>query len=250
MKYFLIVLSLFIGIQSFGQSSQKKYKYIIVPLQYGFNSEPNQYQLNILTRVMLQSEGFEVYMSEGEEIPDYVDNNQCSFLKANVKKDKGLFQTNLRFQLINCYGKVIYESAGSSRKKDYGDAYKEALGHAMTVFQSESSKFLKLDNGEEDTSEVLVEEIKVTPKSFEELATIYMLNNTQYWMLKSDKNFVIYSDKGETVFATLSYADKGTYSYDSESIDGAAYFTPEGNLVVEYLAKKKDAVQELMFERQ
>lgn len=249
MKNYLILFSVLFCLIASGQSS-KKYKTVIVPVQYGFTSEPNQFQLNVLTRVMLKEEGFEVYMSEGETIPSDIANNPCASLKADVKKDSGLFASNLRFQLFNCYGNLVYESTGSSREKAYRDAYKAALKEAITKFQMESYKYVDLRLGNEKQTTVEVEQLEETPKSFEDLATVYDFEGKPFWMVKQDKDYVIYEDMGETVWATLKYADKGTYSYDSELIDGAAYFTPEGNLIVEYLAKDKDAVQELVFKKQ
>jgi hypothetical protein len=195
---------------------------------------------------MLQEEGFEVYMNEGEEIPKEVAENQCLALKAKVIKDKGLFTTNLRFQLINCYGNVVFESAGTSREKAFKDAYKEALKEAITEFQSVSYKYVQR-NTEATTSSIEVSEDKDLP--FEERASLYTNSEKTFWLLKEKEDYILYLDKGETVFATLKFADKGTYAYDSEDIDGAAYFTADGNLVVEYLAKNKDAVQKLVYQR-
>jgi len=247
MKQFFIVFFISITVFSFAQNSQKKYKYAIVPVQYIFTSEPNQFQINVLTRVLLQNEGFEVYMNEGEELPQKLAENKCYALKANVIKDKGLFTTNLRFQLFNCYGNLVYESAGSSREKAYKDAYQEALRKAIGEFQSVSYKFVK-SNLEEETVNTTIEIKEDLP--FEELAKIYTNGEKSYWLLKNNEDYILYIDKGENILATLKQADKGTYAYDSADIDGAAYFTPDGDLVVEYLAKNKDAVQKLVYKRQ
>lgn len=250
MKRNFTILSLLFCILLFGQERQKKYKYVIVPLQYNFTTEPNQYQLNVLTRVVLKQEGFEVFMSEGEKIPNHVLNNKCKSLKADVKKDNGLFTTNLKFQLYNCYGSLVYESLGSSREKGYGTAYKEALREALSIFQAESSKYVKL-SGDEAVDVNLDISAKEAPQpTFDELATAYKFNGEQFWMMPKEKDYTIYSDKGETIRATLNYADRGTYNYKSDTIEGAAYFTPEGNLIVEYLAKDKDAVQEIIYKKQ
>lgn len=249
MKRFFIVAFILITFCNHGQDTQKKFRYAIVPLQYTFTSEPNQFQLNVLTRVMLQEEGFEVYMSEGEEIPERVAENQCLSLKAKVIKDKGLFTTNLRFQLINCYGNLVYESVGSSREKSYKDAYQEALKEAIAEFQSVSYKYVQKDFKEEQETIV---EVDTTNENlpFEKRASLYTIAENSYWLVKNNEDYFLYLDKGETVFATLKLADIGTYAYDSDKIDGAAYFTAEGDLVVEYLDKNKDAVQKLVYKKQ
>ncbi len=248
MKKYIISLALIFCVQIFAQNNSKKYKYVIVPLQYGFTSKPNQFQLNVLTRVLLQQEGFEVFMSEGEEIPEHVANNPCSTLKADVKKDRSILSSNLRFQLFNCYGNLVFESTGTSRIKSFDESYKEALRMAMREFQIESYKYLKTDTDE--VAETPVEQTDETPKSFEERATRFKEGEKEYWMVKENEDYLLYEDLGETIWATLKFADKGTYSFDSEHIDGAAYFTPEGHIVVEYLAKNKDAVQKMTIVRQ
>lgn len=250
MKQFFIALFITITFCNYAQNSQnsqKKYSYAIVPVQYMFTSKPNQFQINVLTRVMLQEEGLTVFMNEGEEMPEKLAENQCLALKANVVKDKGLFTTNLRFQLFNCYGNLVFESAGSSREKAFKDAYQEALREAIAEFQSVSYKYVQPRTGEESTN---VEIITQKDRPFEELASQYTDGEKSYWLLKQEDDYILYIDKGETILATLNQADKGTYAYDSEDIDGAAYFTPDGDLVVEYLAKNKDAVQKLVYKRQ
>lgn len=249
-KILILLLALTLGLNTAAQDGEKRYRYIIVPLQYNFTFKPNQYQLNVLTRVMLKQEGFEVYMSEGEQIPEFVANNPCSTLKADVKKDSGLFNTNLKFQLFNCFGNLVYESVGSSREKAYEDAYKEALKEALTEFQIDSFKFLKLEDDIEEESYGPVEQVDNTPKTFEEKATSFSVNDKKLWMVKEDEDYLIYEDLGKTKWATLKYADQGTYSFESENINGAAYFTPEGNIVIEYLAKGKDALQKMIIDRQ
>jgi len=239
MKKILICILLMSNIQIFAQGA-KTYDYIIVPVKYEFTSEPNQFQLNVLTRILLKEEGFQVYMSEGEEMPKKLAENRCLALRANVIKDNSLFTSNLRFQLKDCFGKTVFESAGTSREKDFKDAYHEALRIAIKDFQSVSNRFLK-SNGEDKTMDELPVETIDLP--FEELANEYLSNGKSFWLLKQDQDYVLYEDKGENILATLKKADTGTYAYDSAEIDGAAYFDAEGNLIIEYLAKDKDAVK-------
>lgn len=247
MKNIFIVIIALTTFCNFAQNRDKTYKYAIVPVQYAFTSSPNQFQINVLTRVLLQQEGFEVYMSEGEELPEEVAKDQCLALKANVVKDNGLFTSNLRFQLFNCYGNLVFESAGSSRKKDYKEAYQEALRQAFSEFESVSYKFVDRYHEEKTNTVVMTEEPDLP---FKDRATVYTNGQKSYWLVKEGQDYILYLDKGETVLATLKKADTGTYAYDSADIDGAAYFTADGDLVVEYLAKNKDAVQNLMYERQ
>jgi hypothetical protein len=130
----------------------------------------------------------------------------------------------------------------------FKDAYQEALRAAIKKFQDVSYKYLKKNAVEAEKTKVEITEQQVLP--FEERASIYIKGENSYWLLKDNEDYILYIDKGETVLATLKQADRGTYAYDSEEIEGAAYFTPDGDLIVEYLAKNKDAVQKLIFKRE
>lgn len=247
--YFLLIV-LFLLQNSYTQTSQNTYKYAIVPNQYAFTSEPNQFQVNILTRVYLKDAGFEVYMEEGEEMPTELSENSCLALKANVIKEKGLFASNLLFQLKNCYGKVVFESRGSSRKKAYKDAYKEALEIALNDFLIVSSTYLMKQGDSTPNEMVLQEEITPENSNFKDVAIRYTLGEKEFWLLKKGEGYMLYEDEGETVYATLDSADRGTYTYDSADVDGAAYFNPNGDLIVEFLAKDQVDVQKLEFIKQ
>jgi len=250
--YYLLLVFLIPQLHS-AQTAQNTYKYAIVPNQYSFTSEPNQFQVNVLTRVYLKDAGFEVYMEEGEEMPEELSENSCLALKANVIKEKGLFASNLLFQLKNCYGKVVFESRGSSRKKAYKDAYREALEIALNEFLIESGNYL-MKKGD-TTPTAMAEDLAADgnaqdDRPFKDVAIKYTLAENAFWLLKKGNSYILYEDEGETVYATLDSADRGTYTYDSADIDGAAYFNPNGDLIVEYLAKDKVDVQKLEFKKQ
>lgn len=251
----IFALLLLISISASGQISTKKYKYIIVPVKYGFLNEANKYQLNVLTRVRLKEIGFEVFMNEGEKKPQELKQDRCLALNANVKRNKGLFSTSLIFELKDCFGKLVYESEGTSRIKSLKEAYKEALNKALKKFNNESTLYLKntFNQGEEKANKAKIKtditEFEVE-LPFEKRAKNYKLYGQTYWLLEDDNDYIIYTDKGETIYANLEYLGQGSYNFDSADIDGAAFFDPNGNLVVEYLAKNQDNIQKLEFKKQ
>lgn len=252
MKKLLILLLIFITFHNYAQDKQKQYKYIIVPLQYAFTTEPNQFQLSVLTRMMLKEEGFEVYMSENETLPQELAENKCLALKSNVIKENGLLSTTLKFQLYNCFGNKVFESSGVSRIKAYKDAYQDALKKALVDFQMSSTMFLKKDDNTEqgmasNPSEIIDnDEENIT---FEDKADMYMNDHKTYWLLSEGENYTLYLDQGKTVYATLEKADRGTYFFDSAEVDGAAYFNANGDIILEYLDEDKDAVQNIIFSK-
>ncbi|WP_299364665.1 hypothetical protein [Winogradskyella sp.] len=117
------------------QSTTQPYKYIVVPLQYGFLTENDQYRLNTLTRYLLKQEGFEVYFDEGEQLPQDLFKDRCLAMYADVDKVKGGFlKTKLKISFKDCLGKIILESEeGSTKKKDLDVAYKDALQKAFVT---------------------------------------------------------------------------------------------------------------------
>ena len=133
-KGILIVVFGLITLMSFGQKSVNDYKYVTVPNSFDFLSEPDQYRLNNLTKLLFGKYGFTAFM-EDETLPDDAIANVCLVLKSDVIKEKGMFNSKLRVQLKNCMGEVVYTShLGESREKKYKVAYTLALREAFESF--------------------------------------------------------------------------------------------------------------------
>lgn len=140
-KFHILLVSCFISLTVFSQSSINNYKYVIVPNRYGFLKEANQYQLNELTEFLFEKYGFEALI-EGTDFPDDLLQNRCLALNADVTKDSGLFKTKLTVLLKNCTGKTIFTSkVGESREKDYKTAYHLALRDAFTSIKALNYKY-------------------------------------------------------------------------------------------------------------
>jgi len=48
---------------------------------------------------------------------------------------------------------------------------------------------------------------------------------------------------------SLKKADKGSYIFNSKTINGAAYFDAEGNLLVEYMDRDLNEIQNVTFKK-
>ncbi|NBC57467.1 MAG: hypothetical protein GVY05_04190, partial [Bacteroidetes bacterium] len=191
MKNILILTIVLLCLKTFSQTKNKKYKYAIVPVQFGFLDEENKYQLNVLTRVRLKEIGFEVFMDEEEKKPKELELDRCLALNANVKRNKGLLTTTLIFELKNCFGKLIYESQGESRLKSYKDAYQEALNRALDKFETDAVLYLKTSNEKKanKVTEVVTFDNKSKEKlPFEKRANPYQLYGQIYWLLQEGNN--------------------------------------------------------------
>ncbi len=108
-----------------------EYKYIIIPQQFSFQKEPNQYKINNLTKFLFKKYGFDAYIA-GEILPSDANANGCNTLNMEAEAG-GFLGTNLTYTLANCRGEVVYTSLeGKSKIKEYGGAYNEVMREAMT----------------------------------------------------------------------------------------------------------------------
>ena len=114
---------------------------VIVPNRYTFQKEDNQYQLNALTKFLLEKQGFKAYMES--EAPAELLQNPCDALKADVKNQSNMMTSKVQFILTDCANKTVFTSEiGKSREKAFKKSYQEALrnafeGNALATFKSE-----------------------------------------------------------------------------------------------------------------
>ena len=138
-KYFLLIV-LFVFSTTIAQSIND-YKYVIVPAKFDAFKEPNKYNLNVNTKLLLQKYGFEVFMIE-DELPTEIANSRCKALFADVIQDKSLLVSKLKIVLKDCKDKVVYETAvGKSREKDLKLSYNLAFRDAAKSFETLNYKY-------------------------------------------------------------------------------------------------------------
>jgi len=131
MKRYLLSLLLFTTLSGYAQNTINNYKYVLVPEQYSFFKDVNQYNLNSLTKIFLEQKGFTVYF-DNKDLPAELANNKCKALSADLTAKKGLFTTTLKLLLKDCQGNVIFEGKeGKSREKEFAVSYNEALKNAF-----------------------------------------------------------------------------------------------------------------------
>lgn len=242
-----ILTILFFLIQiSWGQSENKSsYEYAIVPMQFDFQDEPNKYQLNILARVLLKDKGFKVYMDK-EERPLNLSGRSCEPLFLEVEDTSGFLNISVIARLLDCNGQIVFESEDvKSKLKTYKEGYQEALKKAISTleYKSEASNSNRLETASiEDKSEV--------KKDLYPDKRIYKFGGDSYWLVKNgDQDFRILAKEGKERYAELENADRGTFIFNSKTINGAAFFDAEGNLNVEYRDEDLDEVQSMVFKK-
>ena len=114
---------------------------VVVPNTFAFLKSDNEYQLNILTKFLIEKQGFKAYMEN--EVPAELLNTPCNLLKADVKNESNMMTSKLRLVLTDCTNKEVFSSeVGKSREKEYKKSYQEALrnalaGNALATFRKQ-----------------------------------------------------------------------------------------------------------------
>ncbi len=146
-KAFYIFLFLILSnLSSFSQSSINDYKYIIVPTQFEFLNERDQYQINSLTKFLFNKYGYIAFLQD-EDLPQDLMNNKCLGLTADVVKLSSLFRTKLQIELNDCNGNLILASdIGETMEKMYEKAYNLAVRDAFKTFQRANYSYQPNEN--------------------------------------------------------------------------------------------------------
>ena len=132
----LCVFLLMINTKGFAQENMNAYKYVVVPTSFNFLNEPDQYQINSLTKFLFEKYGFTALMAD-EEFPEDLTNNRCLGLFADVEKHKAFLNTKLQVHMRDCNNKLVYSSEiGQSREKEFDKVYNLALRDAFKSFET------------------------------------------------------------------------------------------------------------------
>ena len=139
-KLILVFAFLLITVSSiYAQSSVNEYKYVIVPEHFDFLKESDQYNLNSLTKFLLEKKNFLVIM-DNSDMPNDLAENRCMALNTKVTESNSMFKTRLKVQLIDCFNNIVLESGiGESREKDFQKAFHEALRGAFKTINVKHS---------------------------------------------------------------------------------------------------------------
>jgi len=158
-KYFLLSL-LLISFSGYAQNTINNYKYVLVPEKFSFLKQENQYNLNALTKKLLEDKGFTVYY-DNTDLPEEIANNKCKALTLDILGKSTMFSTNLTLLLKDCKGAVLFKGKeGKSREKEYDISYTNALREAFTSLNDLSYAYTPAANVQEEVKTVTV---TVTP---------------------------------------------------------------------------------------
>lgn len=136
MKKQLVIAALLICGFAFAQSANiNDYKYVIVPEKFDFLKEANKYNLNQLTKMIFEKQGFQVFYPN-DKLPDELALNKCKALYGDLIDDSGMLNTAVTIVIKDCGGKELYRSGrGKSKQKDFQKGYYESLREASASMQ-------------------------------------------------------------------------------------------------------------------
>ena len=122
----ILLLLLFSCVTSSYSQSINSYKYVIVPAKFDFVKEPDQYNLNAITKSLLEKYGFTVFF-DTDVLPVEIIDSNCNKLYADLKSDGNFIKTKLILYLKDCKKNILFQGDGESREKDLGTSYNMAL---------------------------------------------------------------------------------------------------------------------------
>lgn len=149
------IIALLLLMVSGGSFAQKK-PYIVVPKQFPFQKFENQYKINGFIKHLFQEAGYETFWTDA--IPMEIAQKPCETFKVEVKDASSIFTTKLFLNLLDCQGKIAYESPKAiSKEKDFSKSYAEALRIAFEKIQENieiESLLMEAVTSEEKVSDV------------------------------------------------------------------------------------------------
>lgn len=280
MKNFLLVLSLILTFNSFGQDLGN-YNYVVVPEKFSFLKEADQYQLNSLTKFLFEKYGFKTFTEGGKEFIN-LNPDRCKGLYADVLDDSGFLRTKLKVILKDCSNRQIFISKeGESREKIYKVAYQEALRAAfrsimeldiqgnevivsgtpdLDVHVNKKEKGIDLSKTSEEKGTLVNEKIsgerqietkgenKIKTASEKSTNTNLQRDGRNYFLQKYDNGFNLYHHGTTEPFATLIRSSAGnSFIYNSITSKGIACLDNEGNLIIEILKEDGNSLETIVY---
>lgn len=138
-KYIFI---LFFCISSSFAQNINQYKYVEVPQRFDFQKENNVYNLNVLTKLLLEKYGFVTYMNDAIKPAEAANNNCEKVLRIKIDEESTLFVRKLTVKLLDCQNNIVYSTKqGVSSTKDLKVAYNQALRMAFESFDTLGYKY-------------------------------------------------------------------------------------------------------------
>ncbi|APQ17933.1 hypothetical protein A9200_15265 [Maribacter hydrothermalis] len=148
---------------TFAQADLNDYKYIIVPKKFDAFRNVNEHQTSTLIKYLFAGKGFNAVYDDS--LPEDLKLNRCLGVVASLQDDSSMFTTKTIVNLIDCNAKTVYSSMqGSSKEKEYKEAYNIAIRESMRSFNNIDYAY----NGTSSKSEPITVSFKNDVKKLDE----------------------------------------------------------------------------------
>jgi len=139
MRYFkhLVFGGVFLAFQiASAQKTIHNFSYVVVPTQFYFQKQADQYQLNSLAKFLFKKEGVQVFL-DTEKIPQVLLMQACGGLELQVLDKSSFLKSKLRFELRDCENALVFSSElGRSDEKEFKKSFHECLRNAFESFKA------------------------------------------------------------------------------------------------------------------
>ena len=160
MKRSLVIVMLFFGCFLTAQNSVNQYQYVVVPAQFKFLNQPDEFRLNTLTKLLLEKYGFKAYY-DTDTLPVIANDSRCNKLYVDVLSSGSLLKTKLQVILKDCKNTLVYKSdIGESRQNELKVAYNQALREAFKSFETLHYQYTPVDGTEKGTTTLVNEPLE------------------------------------------------------------------------------------------
>ncbi|MVO07824.1 hypothetical protein GOQ30_01435 [Flavobacterium sp. TP390] len=240
MKRLLLVVALLV---SFFTNGKEKYKYVIVPEQFSFFKEPNQYNLNALTKSFFETEGFTV-LYDTDKLPDELVKNRCLALYINAIENKSMFVTKIAINIRDCRNEVLLVSEeGSSREKSYEKAYTQTFRAALTSLKGKLNSFEIPADTKTSVSDVIIEK----PSVLEDLIPTgtELGNKNILYALPTDTGYKLVNAVPNVIFELNKTTIPDLYLAERGLMDAGIFYKKEGVWNYEYYKKGKLVIEKV-----
>ncbi len=214
-RLLLFFISLFFAANAISQNSNlSDYSYVIVPNQFDFLKEKDQYQMNSMSKFYFEKNGFNAYFAE-----DAPNANRCDGLYANVEELKTILGTKLQIVIKDCNDNEIYRSQeGKSKYKEFDKTYQDALRKAFNSIEGlrvkQKDVILLSDNSSNtavsDQTKLKTEEAELTKPKVSRVSG----------NLLPDAKFSNYSNSGKTFLLRKTTEGYSLYEESANASDG------------------------------
>ena len=205
----VIVLLLFVNCTL--AQNLNSYKYVLLPSRFSCQTEVDQYNLNSLMRMILEKNGFEVYLDNEKFSDDFATDN-CNKLYADLDVQNSMFVTKVKIVLKDCKNNIIFiSSQGKSIEKNQTIAFSQALRTASQSLETEKHLYKPSDK----TVQLFNDKNNDQPNSL-------VSNDTNFTAKKTNYGYDLISN-GNVFISLLQTSLNGIYLANKNNIQGIVF---------------------------